>query len=54
LGSLADLCCPLVNFFESEASALAFLAGRPNLDAAIVPIPEAIDLGRAVFEGLVG
>lgn len=54
VGSASTLCCPIINFFESRSSAEGFLAQRPDLDAAVLSMPDAVALGRAVFEGLLG
>ena len=53
-GSAWTLCCPIVNFFETRTSAEAYLAQRPEFDGSILSIPEAITVGRAIFEELLG
>jgi Alkylmercury lyase len=53
-GPLSSLCCPLVNTFESEASAMAFLAMHPDLQGPILNIPDAIACGETVFRGVLG
>jgi hypothetical protein len=52
--SASTLCCPIVNFFETRTSADAYLAERPDFDGSILSIPEAITVGRALFEGQLG
>ena len=51
-GPLSSLCCPLVNTFESEASAAAFLEMHPELQGPILTIPDAVACGEAVFRGV--
>ena len=53
-GPASTFCCPIINFFESRASAEGLLAQCPDLDAAVLSMSDAIALGRAVFEGLLG
>jgi hypothetical protein len=53
-GSASTLCCPIVNFFETRTSADAYLAERPDFDGAILSIPEAIMVSRAIFEEQLG
>jgi hypothetical protein len=53
-GPASTLCCPIVNFFETRTSAEAYLAQRPEFDGSILSIPEAITVGRAIFEELLG
>jgi hypothetical protein len=51
-GPLSSLCCPLVNTFESQASAAAFLDTHPELQGPILTIPDAVACGAAVFRGV--
>lgn len=53
-GPLASLCCPLVNTFESEASAESFLGRHPELHGPILSIHDAIACGATVFGGALG
>src|ERR1700730_761893 len=45
-------CCDVINFFESGESALRYLVANPHLSAHPVTLPEAIELGRAIFGDL--
>jgi hypothetical protein len=51
-GPLSSLCCPLVNTFESEASAAAFLEMHPELQGPILTIRDAVACGEAAFSGV--
>jgi hypothetical protein len=53
-GPLSSLCCPLVNTFESEASAAAFLAMHPELQGPTLTIPAAVACGEEVFRRVLG
>jgi Alkylmercury lyase len=53
-GPLSSMCCPLVNTFESEADAAAFLEMHPELQGPILTIPDAVACGEAVFRGVLG
>lgn len=53
-GPLSSLCCPLVNTFESAASAERFLESHPGLSGSILSIAEAVERGVAVFGGALG
>jgi hypothetical protein len=48
-GASAAICCPVVNFFESNETAAAYVRERPRLRATIASIPEALELGRQIF-----
>lgn len=45
-------CCTALNFFESSESALEYLAANPEVSGRPVPMPDAIELGRAIFADL--
>jgi len=45
-------CCGALNFFESGESALSYLVATPNISGRAIPLPEAIELGRAIFGDL--
>ncbi|MFI5287326.1 MAG: organomercurial lyase [Candidatus Dormibacteria bacterium] len=51
-GPLSSLCCPLVNTFESSASAERFLVSHPGLNGPILSLVEAVECGAAVFGGV--
>jgi alkylmercury lyase len=51
-GPLSSLCCPLVNTFESRATAQGFLDSRPELSGAILSVSDAVACGAAVFGGV--
>jgi hypothetical protein len=53
-GRLSSLCCPLVNTYESKATASAFLAAHPELQGPVLSIPEAVVCGDMVFRGVLG
>jgi hypothetical protein len=44
--------CAALNFFESYESALDYLAANPSVSGGALPLPEAIELGRAIFGDL--
>ncbi|TML83572.1 MAG: hypothetical protein E6G09_08540, partial [Actinobacteria bacterium] len=41
-----------LNFFESGESALSYLVTNPDISGRAIPLPEAIELGRAIFGDL--
>ena len=45
-------CCEALNFFESGESALSYLVTNPDISGRAIPLPEAIELGRAIFGDL--
>ena len=45
-------CCDVLNFFETEGSANNYLAAHPGLTGFPISIPDAIEVGRAVFADL--
>ena len=45
-------CCGALNFFESGESALSYLVTNPDISGRAIPLPEAIELGRAIFGDL--
>src|SRR6266849_4384606 len=45
-------CCGALNFFESGESALGYLVTNPGISGRAIPLPEAIELGRAIFGDL--
>jgi alkylmercury lyase len=51
-GPLSSLCCPLVNTFESRATAERFLSSRPELSGSILSVSDAVACGAAVFGGV--
>lgn len=53
-GPSARACCAFVHFFASRESAEQYLAERATLQAEVLPLAEAIETGRAIFEGAVG
>lgn len=53
-GPLSSLCCPLVNTFESRATAERFLGNRPELSGSILSVSDAAACGSAVFGGVLG
>ena len=53
-GPLSSLCCPLVNTYESKATASTFLAAHPELQGRILTMPEAVAYGDLVFGGVLG
>ncbi len=44
--------CAALNFFESGESALGYLVANPDLSGRAITLPEAIELGRAIFGDL--
>lgn len=42
-------CCDVLNFFESAASAERYLEQHPELGGTLIPIPLALEAGRAIF-----
>jgi len=53
-GPLSAICCPLVNTYESEVTASAFLAAHAELQGPILTIPDAVACGDMVFGGVLG
>jgi Alkylmercury lyase len=51
-GPLSIRCCPLVNAFESAATAERFLASHPELTGSILSLDDAAACGRVVFGGV--
>ena len=45
-------CCTALNFFESGDSALRYLVANPEISGQPIPMPDAIELGRAIFGDL--
>ncbi len=52
VGPTANPCCGAINFFESAASAAAYLRARPEIAGRVVSQAEAIEIGRRQFGGL--
>jgi hypothetical protein len=50
-GTITDACCPVINFFASEANALDYQR-RHGLTGEVLPMPEAAQAGALVFGGL--
>ena len=48
------LACPVINFFESRASARRFLRERRTVRARLLSIPDAVAAGRAIFARALG
>ena len=44
--------CAALNFFESGESALGYLIANPDISGRAIPLPDAIELGRNIFGGL--
>jgi hypothetical protein len=44
--------CAALNFFESGESALRYLIAHPEVSGRAIPLPEAIEIGRAIFGDL--
>ena len=42
-------CCDVLNFFQSSESAVRYLNTHPEITGRAVSVPEAIDVGCAVF-----
>jgi hypothetical protein len=42
-------CCDVLTFFVSADSAAAYLGEHPELTGESIPIPEAIEAGKAIF-----
>ena len=53
-GPLSTLCCPLVNAFESSATAERFLDSHPDLSGSILSVDDAAACGSIVFRGVLG
>jgi hypothetical protein len=53
-GPLSSLCCPLLNTFESRATAEEFLSRHPELSSVILSLADASTWGAAVFGGVLG
>lgn len=53
-GPSAHACCAFVHFFASRESAERYLQARPTLQADVLPMPEAIETGRTIFEDALG
>jgi Alkylmercury lyase len=51
-GPLSTLCCPLVNTFESSATAERFLGSHPELSGSILSLDDAAACGGIVFGGV--
>lgn len=49
-GIAAERCCPLVHFFPSMNEAEEHVRATSHLQARILSMPEALRLGRSVFE----
>jgi hypothetical protein len=47
--SVADRCCPVVNFFASAETASRYREAQPDLVGAIVAVPDVLAGGRAIF-----
>ena len=45
-------CCPVLNFFASDANAERWLAEHPGVRGTMISIHEAAAAGRAVFGDL--
>jgi hypothetical protein len=48
-GESCDSCCPVLNFFASQATAERWLAAHPGVHGAAISMLEAVAAGRAVF-----
>jgi alkylmercury lyase-like protein len=48
--SVSELACPYISFFESAAAAQAYLQRHPEITGSVLSMPDAIALGRAIFE----
>lgn len=51
-GESCDCCCPVLNFFASNANAERWLAAHPDVEGTVISLPDAILAGRAVFGDL--
>jgi hypothetical protein len=51
-GPSAQVCCSVINFFASRATAKAYQREHPDVQGRIVEIPEALEAGRQVFGNL--
>lgn len=50
-GNITDACCPVINFFVSEANALHYQRSH-GLTGVVLSLPEAAQAGAQVFGGL--
>ena len=48
-GPSYQTCCDVLNFFEDEGSAKAYLGTHREVTAAALPIPDAVRLANAIF-----
>jgi Alkylmercury lyase len=51
-GSVADCCCPYINFHASPRDADAYRRAHPDMAAELLSQAEAIEAARRVFDGL--
>lgn len=48
-GESCDSCCPVLNFFASNANAERWLAAHADVQGSVISLDDAIDAGRTVF-----
>lgn len=49
--SVSEIVCPYISFFESAGSAQAYLEQHTEITATALTMPDAVALGRTIFEG---
>ncbi len=49
--SVSEIACPYISFFESAESAHSYLEQRPEITGTVLAMPDAVAVGRALFEG---
>jgi hypothetical protein len=50
--SASEMACPYISFFESAESAHAYLEQHSEIAGTVLTMPDAVALGRAIFEGV--
>ena len=48
-GCVAETCCPVINFFVSEASANRYLRHHQAVNGRLLTMPQASEAGRIIF-----
>ena len=51
-GSMADCCCPYINFHVSLAAANTYRQAHPAMTAELLDQPEAVAAAERIFDGL--
>ena len=48
-GCIAEMCCPVINFFGSSEHAESYLSQRENVQGVVLSVPQAVEAGRIIF-----